>query len=341
MREMLENGKSKIRYAKCVSSSNNFITFVTGSKAYVMDKNYYILQYYEKLDHVYYIEISPDEKHLLLGSTSNHFYIIEILTRTVKKVTSKKPYDGNLEMMVRFSIDSQNIYAVCLNTKTMLSCLRKYSVNDPSDYFDYLSELYCFFALDIIYEKDQTVLLSGYDRKKDQYHIVWFENGKVRDYRLPLFYEDISTAIYYLPIEHIVIIPGQASIFFCNEYGEAYAEIGACGLEYYDEDGSCGIGDTFYKCLQDIQGKLGCLNERLRYSFSFSLILPYERTRIYICGQHGIYAYDFNCKTLFRIFNEGVKCEYITELEQNMIALTTWNGSVLVKGPQKIPKLLQ
>lgn len=328
-------GELKMKYAKHVTSSKQYIAFVTGSKAYLLNKQYVILQYYENLDHVYYVEISSDERYLLLGSTSNHFYLVDIVSQAINKITIQAPYNSNTEMMVRFSNDSQNIYAVCLNSKTVLSCLRVYSVHDLSDYNDYLDELYWISAIDVIIDKNQSVLLAGCDRKKDQHHLLWFENGIVRDYKMPLFYDDIVESVNYVPKEHIIIVFGQSTILFCDEYGEAYAEINATGLVYYNEDGSCNLGDSFYKCLLDVREKLEYYNERLQYSYSlFSSpirLFPSEKTLLCICGQHGIYMYDINTRTFHRVFKGKASYQCITQLGNNDLVLTSLNRSILLK----------
>lgn len=329
------NAESKIKYAKCVVASNQYIAFVTGSKAYLLNKQYVIVQSYEDLDHIYYAEISSDERYLLLGSTSNHFYLVDILSQTIKKITIQAPYDYNTEMMVRFSNDSQNIYAVCLNSKTILSCLRVYSVHDLSDYNDYLDELYWISAIDVIIDKNQSVLLAGYDRKKDQHHLLWFENGTVRDCKMPLFYNDIVKSVNYLPKEQIIIVFGQSTVLFCDEYGQAYAEINATGLVYYNEDGSCNLGDAFYKCLLDVREKLEYYNERLLYSYSLLSspirLFPSEKTSLCICGQHGIYMYDIDTRTFHRVFKGKASYQCITQLGNNDLVLTSLTGSILLK----------
>ena len=66
--------------AKNLCVSRSYIVGCTGKKAAIMDKQLNLIHTIEGLDYVYSAEVSPDETKLLLISTLNKFYIVDLLT---------------------------------------------------------------------------------------------------------------------------------------------------------------------------------------------------------------------------------------------------------------------
>jgi len=92
----------------CVSKS--YIVGCTGRKAAIMDKHLNLIHTVEGLEYVYSAEVSPDETKLLLISTGNRFYIVDLRTFEKTRITVKSPYNQNLEGRGCWSFDGRSVW---------------------------------------------------------------------------------------------------------------------------------------------------------------------------------------------------------------------------------------
>ena len=327
---MNKDGKTLFRYAKNVFSSEKYIVITTGCTVYLMDRDYQILQSYKKLDHICYVEISPNEKYLLMASVINLFYVVDIDSQSMEKAWIDIPYDYNLEGAARFSTDSGHIYAICTNSKSLQSCFRVYEVGDLTSYRDYIAEKYCIFAIDIDRTGNDGAILVGLDRKTDRFYLLRYDNRGMQEYRLPLYYDDIPMSVFHHAKDHLVMIFGQSCLLLCDEQGDAYVEINNFGLTTHDEPKTCRIDDSFRGHLFALLQKLEGENETLRYfSVPRNIAFGDRQNRLYFRGKYGLYYFDLGDDSLVKISETGF-FKNVEEIDENSIVLTLDSGSCLV-----------
>lgn len=172
-----------LSYAKEIFVSDSYIIACTGKKVNILDKHFNLLQTIEGLDYVYLAEMSPDEKELLLVSNENKFYVVNLETGVKRKVVVKSPYNYNIEGLGCWSFDGKYIYIVIMNSKDLLSKLRRYNAENLEVYEDFLAEEY---VISKIYKTDKKdmYLLLGYSRNDEMEHLLFFDGNNYKEYML-------------------------------------------------------------------------------------------------------------------------------------------------------------
>ena len=172
-----------LSFAKEIFVSNSYIITCTGKKANILDKQFNLLQTIEGLDYVYSAEMSPDEKELLLVSNENIFYVVNLETGFKRKVLVKTPYNYNIEGNGCWSFDGKYIYIAVMNSKNILSTLRRYDADNLEIFKDYIVEKYFLHKIFKNYN-DKTYLLQGFSRNDEMTHILFFDGEDYRDFLL-------------------------------------------------------------------------------------------------------------------------------------------------------------
>ena len=172
-----------LSYVKEIFVSDSYIIGCTGKKANILDKQFKLLQTIEGLDYVYSAEISPDEKKLLLVSNGNKFYVVNLETGEKRKVVVKSPYNNSIDGRGCWSFDGKYIYIVVMNSKNLLSKLRRYNADNLEMYEDFLAEEY---VISKIYKTDLNgmYLLLGYSRDDEMEHLLLFDGENYKEYVL-------------------------------------------------------------------------------------------------------------------------------------------------------------
>ena len=176
----LERIKCKpLERAKNLCISHSYIIGCTGQKAAIMDKQLNLVHTVEGLEYVYSAEVSPDETKLLLISTVNKFYIVDMRTFKKIRITVKTPYNYNLEGRGCWSFDGKSVFIpVNRCTDHLNSTLRQYHLDDLIKYEDYLADQYmveCVLRMDAC----KTYLLAGYNRRENSRNYFILFDGTV------------------------------------------------------------------------------------------------------------------------------------------------------------------
>lgn len=170
-------------YAKEIFVSKSYIITCTGKKANILDKKFHLLQTIEGLDYVYSAEMSPDEKELLLISNGNKFYVVNIETGCKRKMVVKAPYNDNIEGHGCWSFDGKYIYIVVMNSKNLLSTIRRYNAANLEIYEDFLVEKYVLHKISKTHEYG-TYLILGYSRDNEMSYLFFFNGDNCIEYLL-------------------------------------------------------------------------------------------------------------------------------------------------------------
>ncbi len=155
-----------------------------------MDKELNVISEFDKLYYVYKVDISCDEKWLLLISTSNIFYLVSLEDMSMTKYTVKPPYNENLEGKGCFSFDGKYIYIIATkdtkrDTQRFVSVIRRYSVDNMSSYIevDYSiqenNEEYLLHSITLIKELNK-YLIRGFKMYSDS--VMFFDGEKLESH---------------------------------------------------------------------------------------------------------------------------------------------------------------
>lgn len=163
--------------------SKSYIIGCTGPKVIIMDRQMNIVHTVDKLDYVYSADVSPDETKLLLVSNSNKFYIVDLQTFHVERVTVRKPFRCD-EGKGCWSLDGKSVFIPVIDS-TVNSTLRRYYVDDLKHYEEHLADIYWINSINRIKGR-VTLFMTGLKRKEEtsEHYFIYFENGDVREYRV-------------------------------------------------------------------------------------------------------------------------------------------------------------
>lgn len=323
-----------VRDAKSFSVSSKYIFLYTGKKVIILDKQFNYITEISGLEYVYDGYLSPDESKLLMVSTVNKFYIVSLDIFLATKYIVKNKYNGNLEGHGCWSMIGNAVYIPIQNEKSMKSSLRKYYINDNSEYEDFLIEKFWIIHISWVSVK-RKYLIIGEDRSTHCWHLIWYDENKkgFEDYIIQGF-EDAIINIDVNEKEGILSILGAESNAQCDFMGEKCSTIDIplekqC-LDFTDAFKIASLNDVEIEMLHDIPQslQLHALNvtERIN-TLHRSIDLKY----MYLGTTMGLIMVDvIDMKVVAKVGVEfGV--QKIHELCGNMLICSTWNGIKVLK----------
>lgn len=200
--------------AKNIIITKDYVIGYTGKKAVILDHALNLIHEVQGLDYVYHGSVSPDKKRLLLISNGNKFYLVDLETFEMIRITVKAPYNYNLEGQGCWSMDGRRIYILIQNGQTLRSTLRCYDADDLTQYYDLIPEKYCLTGI-IAIEKYGKYLLAGYDRERNNENfLIHFDGDTFMEYPLSARKGDVIFNIDFDATNDEVLIYG----FACKRY---------------------------------------------------------------------------------------------------------------------------
>ena len=160
--------------------SPSYIIACTGRRAIILNRQYQLLHTIEKLDYVYDGEVSPDEKKLLLVSTGNKFYVVDLETYEMERVTVRSPYNEGIEGRGCWSFDGKSIFILAMSSKTMNSVLRQYFVDNLKEYKEYFPDEFYLNDLQKMYCYNKYMLIR-YNRKNKKNYFITFDGKSMEE----------------------------------------------------------------------------------------------------------------------------------------------------------------
>lgn len=124
-----------IKKAKKLLISKEYYIALSGQRVTFMDHSFNIIKVLEKFSYAYDGYVSPDEKYLLLVPTnSKHFYLISLETLDVIKRVQIKNGMETREGRGCWSLDGRYMLLLVQHPNTFAFEVRFYDVNDPTFY---------------------------------------------------------------------------------------------------------------------------------------------------------------------------------------------------------------
>jgi len=334
----LEQVKCKpLGRAKDIHISKSYIIGCTGQKAIIMDKQLNLIHTVEGLEYVYSTEVSPDETKLLLISTGNKFYIVDLHTFEKTRITVKSPYNHNLEGMGCWSFDGNSVLIpVQRGTGFINSTLRCYCVHDFSKYEDYLADKYYLNGISKV-PGNNTYFLTGYNRKENnRTYLIYFDGTAFREFPLESSVNLISPTATIDMNKGVVTI---LSIAGCQEYtleGKAIKTISHPA----PKEKTLHASDVFMhlfdgdaekqKKLLEMSASLGLENVSAPDYITKHELSSCGRY-IYLASESGFYLLNASTGDVLATVPEKYGVQNFEELDPGLIAIATWNGVKLYK----------
>lgn len=318
--------------AKDISISDSYIIGCTGPKAIILDKQLNLVHIIDGLEYVYSAQMSPDEKHLLLISNGNKFYIVNMLTFEKTRVTVRAPHNSYLEGKGCWSFDGESILIpVQQYVEYGDSTLRCYSLKDISKYQDFLVNKYHLSEI-LRLESNGIYLLIGYNRQEDnRKYFIHFDGLTFKEYLLESS-EDMVVFSADVDIHRSIVT--LYTLKGCYRYtldGKSVAELS----HPVPVDKTYSFYDVFGHLFIDNQEKLEKLKE-LSISFGSEnistpdFITKYQISScgnfVYIASESGFYVADAETVEIMASVQEKFGVQNFEEISSDIIALATWSG---------------
>lgn len=167
----------KLKYAKNISISKNYIALYTGKSALLYDKQLNLINEYAKLDYVYDGYFSDDEKYLLLVGAGNVIHIVSLSDLSIKRHRIPSPYNRNLEGIACWAYDSDIIILPLMhNSEAVVSTIRRIDSIQTMEYTDFLICKYWISKLTRVESLKQYFAL-GTDRTTHKTHFLWWDDN--------------------------------------------------------------------------------------------------------------------------------------------------------------------
>lgn len=299
-----------LRHAWDISVSPSYIIGCTGPKAVILNRQCQHIRTIDSLDHVCKAYVSPDENQVLLVSTGNRFYVADIASGEVRKVSIRSPFNQNLEGRGCWSHDGNHICIPVVRSESMNSTLRRYRLDDLSIDAEYLQDEYLIQFLWPLTKKNGYFMVAR-DRK------------------------DGHNAFIQMQGEHIDIIPLKENTSLINCYGCCLNAEGTeiqfgCFEEYYrysldgtliekkqnpffcDEQPDSRIHDTINKYASSPSGKY-----------------------VFMATNSGFYVLEAESNQLLTHIPEEYGVHNFELLNENIIAVATLHGVMIYQIVEK------
>lgn len=161
-----------------ITVSRNYLAACTGRRAVILNREPELLHTVEGLDYVYSAVFSPDETKLLLIANGNKFYILDMASKQLDKLTLRAPYNYNLEGRGCWSFDGGHLLIPVQHSGSLNSTLRVYRADDLTKFEDFLPQRYNLTGIRRL-EKRKTYLLIAQDRTDDRRYLLFFDGESV------------------------------------------------------------------------------------------------------------------------------------------------------------------
>jgi len=213
---MIDNDvKKEFRYAKNVTVSSKHIILYRGTSVVIYDRQFIYQKKITNLKYVYKGYVSPDEKILLLVSSTNRVYIVSLENFTLLNTyTVAKPYNYNLEGLACWYTENSFLLPV-QNSITHLSAVRKICYKPNIVFEDFLSDKFWIVYVTFV-ECNNQYLFIGLDRNNNCWNLIWMnKQNKFIIHKVLGFNEAIFDIQIICNTENIVLT-GESKMHCCD-----------------------------------------------------------------------------------------------------------------------------
>ena len=316
------------RYAKEASISDNYVILYTGQRALILNKSLEVITEIEKLYYVYRGCLSPDETKLLLVSNGNIFYITSMSDKKTTKYSIKPPYEANLEGQGCWSFDGDAVYIPVQNSRSHLSTLRKYDVNN-NKFIDLIPNR---FFISRIFKIDnlKKFLLLALDRETDLWNIVWYDDIHNVFAKFPIenFHDAILNAVVDENNKTISLF-GMETNVRCDYSGRTPGNIeinlSVENFSFFDTFKNMNISADQKQYINEliVSFKLNNLRKRERIN---TAITSSDAEYLYIGTTNRFIVMDINKGSVAVEQNIEYGVQSINELSPGTVLLSTWSS---------------
>ena len=295
-----------LRYAKKYTITNKYIVFYTGQSAIIYSRETGTYKKISNLKYTYQGYVSADEKHLLLVSNANLFYLVSLEDCTIViKHTIGHPYIDGLEGRACWSQEKNKFYVPIQSRSTMLSTIREYRIGPQLEFSDYLCDKYWIIHISYVVCKQQ-YLAIGFDRGSHVWHFIWWKkNNEYTSYDLHDFQNAILDITVSEDHKQITII-SEVGIHCFDFTGKVKDKIGTFdSVELKNILTDQSLDPFCVKC---------CL---------VSLTNP---NLVYVGTINGLLLVDMSLHSVIKDIKIEFGVHNISEIEDGMLIVETWSG---------------
>ena len=324
-----------MRYAKKCFFSENYSVFCTGRTAFICDRKFNLIHKAEKLSYVHHAAFSPDEKNLLLISTLNLFYILNLQDFSMTKHVIRGKYNYDLDGRGCWSLDGKLIYLLVSNPKTLNSALRCYNPDDGFSYVDFYAEKYWLQQIVPVKELGK-YLLIGLDRNKaganreDCQNLLWFDGNNLEEHPIEEMYLDVIHSAEYDAKTNTVMVYGHDRTIRCDIHGKCLDDIpvpeeGKITASFSDVFKDLELSGEDFESVKSLSASLGMENISISDSI-YKMCLSSDGGKVYIATHLGLFVVNAATHEIMAKKKVDYGVQDIMEISPNKIAIATWNG---------------
>lgn len=310
-----DDAKEALRYAWNYAISPHYIVLCTGKQAYICNRAMQVLGNIQNLKYVYNAYVSPDEKHLLLVSNENRFYLVSLEDCSVLLTHRiKKPYLGNLEGVACWGASSDTFYVPVQDDTNLLSTIRQYSFHPNFSYNDDLVKQYWIVYVSYV-ESEHRFLAIGLNRDDHKIRLIWWdENKNYTIYKLS-DYDDAVINVELLPSEKLIVLIGSVYTYVCNYQGRPFIREKKLNCEVLQEVFSrASLHFSDVKCMS---------------------ISPSDKNVLYIGTLESLLVVDLTQGAVRARFQVDFGIQSVTELCERIVIASTWSGVKVFEIPDR------
>ena len=324
-----------LNYSKYISVFEHYVVIITGKRAIICDREFHPIHTVENLNYADKAYISPDEKNILIVSTSNHFCVVSLTDFKVKSVTIRSPYNGNLQGCACWSYDGRSVYVNAENPETTLSFLRRYDISDMS-YKNLLPDIHFVQAAAPLRVAGKYYLVArdreNGEKNNDGCSLIVFDGESYEEYPFcgKNIGEEVLLSWEYEEKSGTFIIYTLCSTYHCDINGNIIETVPVPK----EEKLTSSFSDVFKNVVPDKKGfkRLKALCElfgldNMTTDDTINIIRnSADGKKIFVGTHYGLYVLDAETKEILYEEKISYGVQNIAEISADVIAAEKWHG---------------
>lgn len=289
----------------------------------------------DNLSYVHRVSISANEKMLLLISTKNIFYLINLEDFSVVKHTIRGKYNGDLDNTGCWGLQDDAAVLPVFNRKTLTHTLRRYKINESFSYEDFGEGKYRIVDIQPVRELNKYMLI-GFDRNKsmqdrfDSWNILWFDGCTIEEYPVRRVADDDVRSAEYDAETNTVIVYSFERTIRCDIHGRYISDIFLPGAEritrsFSDVFAEMTMKKEIFEEIKTFSKALHMEDMTLKDSIN-KICSSYDRRKMYIATYTGFYVINMASQKVEAKKKIDYGVQDIREVSPNRILISTWGG---------------
>lgn len=293
---------------KSIAFSDRYVIICTGRRAIICSRTLNILKEFDGLHYVYSAYISPDEKCLLLISSGNQFYTVNLDSFEIKAHTVTGVYSGNLEGLGCWSFDGKSFFLIGSKKKDSTCAAIQYAADTVTVSKLHISEKYSIFYIKPIKEAEKYIAIAldlslSASENESIWRLIKFDENAAESFPITELNGDHIRRAHYDPIRNSLEIFG-GRLYISIPFGEPKADI-IQAVEDIVKSTALKISDA------------GAFN---------SCCMSSDQSKIYIATDIGLFIWSIEEQKI--LAHKMYKCGVldVKEINDKLIMISTING---------------